>query len=402
MNDSIAIKVENVSKKYILQHPQKDKEGNETNELLALNNISFEIKKGERVGIVGSNGSGKSTLLKILAGVTKPTSGKVTMDGRVASILDIGAGFHPDLSGKENIFLNGQLLGFTKNEIAEKYIDIVVFSGIEKFIEEPVKNYSNGMYLRLAFSIMIHLDFDIYLLDEVMGVGDTEFQIKVNHYLEEQNKKKSVTYIFVSHNLTELNANCTSFCLLENGKIKNMGSKTIINNYITKSFDNFNHSLPVNSAEFDNDPVFENDFVQIEKVYASTDKDTNISWEKPLLLNCLIRFKHQATIDVAFGIEHLLGQELCYISSLHESNVSVNKTYQNEKVLISVTIAPYTIKEGKYNVTISIAINREILLFKPIKVFILQIAPPKIAIGILEASSSEMPIIQGEWNLKVV
>src|SRR5690606_19206903 len=131
--------------------------------------------KGENVGIIGPNGSGKSTLLKILAGVTKPTSGTVDINGRIASILDIGAGFHPELSGKENVFLNGQILGFAKSEIAPKYKEIVEFSGIGKYIDEPVKNYSNGMYLRLAFSIMVHLDFDIYLFDEVMSVGDAEF-----------------------------------------------------------------------------------------------------------------------------------------------------------------------------------------------------------------------------------
>lgn len=178
MSSEVAIRVENVSKRYHMRHPVTTDTEEETHELWALKDVSFEIKKGESVGIIGPNGSGKSTLLKILAGVTKPTSGKVEIFGRVASILDIGAGFHTELSGRENVFLNGQIHGFTKKEIAAKFDAIVEFSGIEKFIDEPVKNYSNGMYLRLAFSIMAHLDFDVYLLDEVLAVGDENFQNK--------------------------------------------------------------------------------------------------------------------------------------------------------------------------------------------------------------------------------
>lgn len=199
MNSDIAIKVENLSKCYTMRHPIKDEHGNDTHEHWALKAVSFEIKKGESVGIVGPNGSGKSTLLKILAGVTKPTSGSVKIRGKVASILDIGAGFHPDLSGRENVFLNGQIHGFSKKEIESNFNEIVAFSGIGKFIEEPVKNYSNGMYLRLAFSIMAHLDFDVYLLDEVLAVGDEEFIDKARDRIQTfsfQNK----TVISVYHN----------------------------------------------------------------------------------------------------------------------------------------------------------------------------------------------------------
>ena len=178
MMQDIAIKVNSLSKKYTLKHPIKDINGSLTNEHWALKDVTFQIKKGETVGIIGPNGSGKSTLLKILSGVTKPTNGSVEINGKVASILDIGAGFHQELSGRENVFLNGQLLGFSAKEIKAQYQKIVDFSGIGNFIEEPVKYYSNGMYLRLAFSILAHLDFDIYLFDEVMNVGDAEFMQK--------------------------------------------------------------------------------------------------------------------------------------------------------------------------------------------------------------------------------
>lgn len=192
-----AIIVENLSKVYHLQKPRVLEDGSMTHELKALDNVSFEIKKGESVGIIGPNGSGKSTLLKLLAGVAKPTSGKITINGRVASILDIGAGFHPELSGRENVFLNGQVHGFSRKEIQLKFDEIVEFSGIENFIDEPVKNYSNGMYLRLAFSIMAHLDFDLYLFDEVLSVGDECFREKVNILISKWKDKKTI--IIVSH-----------------------------------------------------------------------------------------------------------------------------------------------------------------------------------------------------------
>lgn len=195
MNSDIAIQVEGLSKCYTLHHATVDGKGASTRDFWALNDVSFEIRKGESVGIRGPNGSGKSTLLKILAGVTKPSAGKVTIRGRVASILDVGAGFHPELNGRENVFLNGQLLGFGRKEIESRLEEIVTFSGIGKFIEEPVKNYSNGMYLRLAFSIMAHLDFDVYLLDEVLSVGDAAFRSKISRKFNEL-KDKTVVYAF--------------------------------------------------------------------------------------------------------------------------------------------------------------------------------------------------------------
>jgi len=204
LNNDIAIKVENLSKVFPLRQPQEDENGNLVHEHWALKDVSFEIKKGESVGIIGPNGSGKSTLLKILAGVTKPTSGKITIKGKVASILDIGAGFHPELSGRENVFLNGQIHGFSKKEIEVKFDEIVAFSGIEKFIDEPVKNYSNGMYLRLAFSIMVHLDFDVYLLDEVLSVGDAEFRRKSQQRLYQLHSFQKKTIISVSHYMWEM------------------------------------------------------------------------------------------------------------------------------------------------------------------------------------------------------
>lgn len=226
MSSDIAIKVEHLTKLYDLQD-QKDGESTVT----ALDDVSFEIKKGESVGIIGPNGSGKSTLLKILAQVSPPSSGRIEINGRLASILEIGAGFHPELSGRENIFLNGEFLGFKRKQIHEKYDEIVAFSGIEAFINEPVKNYSNGMYLRLAFSIMAHLDFDIYLFDEVMSVGDAEFQQKAFEKVKKL-LDSDKTILLVSHNMNEV-LNLNWFLLLENGKLKSISShKKLLDEYI--------------------------------------------------------------------------------------------------------------------------------------------------------------------------
>jgi lipopolysaccharide transport system ATP-binding protein len=254
MSSAIAIKVSNLSKKYQLKHPVMDVSGNPTREHWALKDVSFEIKKGEAIGIIGPNGSGKSTLLKILSGITKPTSGFVEMTGRVASILDIGAGFHQELSGRENVFLNGQLLGFTSKEIKAQYNKIVEFSGIGAFIEEPVKNYSNGMYLRLAFSILAHLDFDIYLFDEVMSVGDASFIFKTKAKIKELTNKKK-TIILVSHNILEMTF-FDKVIEINNGTILNNGlEKDTLSKYILKSIDNSEISVNtkfVNRTDFTN------------------------------------------------------------------------------------------------------------------------------------------------------
>jgi len=234
MNSNLDVSAKSLSKNYVLKHLIKDAQGNIVREHKALQDISFEIKKGESVGIIGPNGSGKSTLLKILSGVTKPTSGNVEIVGRVASILDIGAGFHQELSGRENIFLNGKILGFSHKEIEQQFEQIIDFSGIGSYIEEPVKNYSNGMYLRLAFSILAQLDFDVYLFDEVMSVGDAEFIQKTRNKIN-QLRSKGKTLIIISHNQVELNQ-CNYIIELEQGRIKKMGSETeILSKYFLES-----------------------------------------------------------------------------------------------------------------------------------------------------------------------
>lgn len=205
-------------------------------EFWALKDINFSIKKGEVVGIIGSNGAGKSTLLKILSQITPPTEGEIILRGRVGSLLEVGTGFHPELTGRENIFLNGAILGMKRKEIAEKFDEIVEFAGIEKFLDTPVKYYSSGMYVRLAFSVAAHMDPDILLVDEVLAVGDAEFQKKCLGKMEDITKKEGRTIIFVSHNMAAIQRLCEKTIILSEGKIKEFGdTDDVIKKYLGNS-----------------------------------------------------------------------------------------------------------------------------------------------------------------------
>ncbi len=186
----------------------------------ALKDVNFDIMPGEVVGVIGRNGAGKSTLLKILTGITPPTTGEIKMHGRVASLLEVGTGFHPELTGRENIYLNGAILGMKKTEITAKFEEIVNFSGVEKFLDTPVKYYSSGMYVRLAFSVAAHMEPDILLVDEVLAVGDAEFQKKCLGKMEEVTKTSGRTILFVSHNMAAIKNLCRRSILIEKGGVK--------------------------------------------------------------------------------------------------------------------------------------------------------------------------------------
>jgi lipopolysaccharide transport system ATP-binding protein len=185
----------------------------------SLRDINFEIKKGDAVGIIGRNGAGKSTLLKILSKVTGPTTGSIKVKGRVASLLEVGTGFHPELTGKENVFLNGAILGMKRHEIKRKFDEIVAFSGVERYIDTPVKRYSSGMYVRLAFAVAAHLESEILIVDEVLAVGDTEFQKKCLGKMGEVSKGEGRTVLFVSHNMAAVKALCNKGIVLKNGML---------------------------------------------------------------------------------------------------------------------------------------------------------------------------------------
>ena len=238
MSNNTIIKAEGLSKHYLLNKnatPKSDTlfgnfiEGlkniknitqkKETEDFWALNDVSFEIQKGDRVGIIGRNGAGKSTLLKILSRITPPTKGRIEYSGRMASLLEVGTGFHGDLSGRENIYLNGSILGMTKHEIDRKFDEIVAFAEIEKFLDTPVKRYSSGMYVRLAFAVAANLESDILIVDEVLAVGDAAFQKKCLGKMNEVSKSDGKTILFVSHQLNTLQALCNKGIVLSKGEV---------------------------------------------------------------------------------------------------------------------------------------------------------------------------------------
>ncbi|WP_373547101.1 ABC transporter ATP-binding protein [Chamaesiphon sp.] len=258
MSDTV-VQVENLSKKYIIGHQKQEsyttlrdsitngakgllkpfqrdlsQVANSTSEeFWALKDVSFDIKQGDRVGIIGKNGAGKSTLLKILSRIVEPTSGQIKIKGRVASLLEVGTGFHPELTGRENIALNGAILGMSKVEIDRKFDEIVAFAEIEKFLDTPVKRYSSGMYVRLAFSVAAHLEPEILIVDEVLAVGDAQFQKKCMGKMEYIAEKEGRTILFVSHNISAIQRLCSSAVFLKEGKVFALGeSQKVVDFYL--------------------------------------------------------------------------------------------------------------------------------------------------------------------------
>ncbi|MEN0054057.1 MAG: polysaccharide ABC transporter ATP-binding protein [Mucilaginibacter sp.] len=209
----------------------------ESDVVWSLNNINFEVEQGDAVGIIGRNGAGKSTLLKILSRVTSPTTGSVKLKGRIASLLEVGTGFHPELTGRENIYLNGTILGMRKAEIKRKFDEIVDFSGVERYIDTPVKRYSSGMYVRLAFAVAAHLESEILIVDEVLAVGDAEFQKKCLGKMSDVSKGEGRTVLFVSHNMDAVTRLCTHAILLKKGFLTDFGlTNKIVDSYLRSDF----------------------------------------------------------------------------------------------------------------------------------------------------------------------
>lgn len=242
----IAISAKNIAKKYLLGSQASgslretfsgllnSREGQK--EFWALKDIDFEINQGDLVGIVGNNGAGKSTLLKILSRITPPTTGRIEINGRIASLLEVGTGFHPELTGRQNIFLNGAILGMKKPEIKSKLDEIIAFSGIEEFIDTPVKRYSSGMYVRLAFAVAAHLEPEILIIDEVLAVGDSEFQRKCIGKMESVSQGQGRTVLFVSHNMAIIQSLCQKGIYLKNGRIAATGDiRSVVQEYVAGS-----------------------------------------------------------------------------------------------------------------------------------------------------------------------
>ncbi len=261
----------------------------------SLRDLNFEINQGEAVGIIGRNGAGKSTLLKILSKITAPTTGRITGKGRIASLLEVGTGFHPELTGKENIYLNGAILGMRKHEITRKFDEIVEFAGVSRYINTPVKRYSSGMYVRLAFAVAAHLESEILIVDEVLAVGDAEFQKKCLGKMSEISKGEGRTVLFVSHNMQAIAELCKSGIVLENGSLAFNGTaQSSIDRYL-KNQNTLSNSYSIKS--FNDLPIF-------------THIDLEVTAKQPkqvLRINFIVNKSNMPPAFVTFGIKNSAG-----------------------------------------------------------------------------------------------
>ncbi len=265
--------------------PRPDDKDKEADSFWALKDVSFDLNQGEVLGVVGANGAGKSTLLKILSQITEPTEGEVRMRGRVASLLEVGTGFHPELSGRENVFLNGAVLGMSRKEIRAKFDEIVAFAEVEKFLDTPVKRYSSGMYVRLAFAVAAHLEPEILIVDEVLAVGDSAFQKKCLGKMSDV-ASAGRTVLFVSHNLSAVQRLCTAGLFLEKGRVQHVGKiETVLDAY-QRSFER-----PATSASAEGRPIAFLDW----QVSAGSAEDTHSCFSRD---DCTMTFRLQLTRSV--------------------------------------------------------------------------------------------------------
>jgi lipopolysaccharide transport system ATP-binding protein len=325
----------------------------------SLKDINFEIQQGDAVGIIGRNGAGKSTLLKVLSRVTAPTSGGVKVKGRIASLLEVGTGFHPELTGRENIYLNGAILGMRKKEIAQKFDEIVDFAGVERYIDTPVKKYSSGMYVRLAFAVAAHLDTEILIVDEVLAVGDAEFQKKCLGKMGEVSKGEGRTILFVSHNMNAISQLCNQGILLNKGKVEVEGkTKECIKTYLQNS------NLSESTYWINSDNSYSNPYFVIKRV-ALVDKNIQVLQErfvdKNSELNILIEGELKDSIN-ALKIGYELFDE---DQNILFTSLSTDETPDNWPVLtkgmncLKTKIPLELLKPGKYIVSIHLSLHAQ-------------------------------------------
>jgi lipopolysaccharide transport system ATP-binding protein len=313
----------------------------------SLKDINFEIEQGDAVGIIGRNGAGKSTLLKILSKVTAPTTGKISGKGRIASLLEVGTGFHPELSGRENIFLNGAILGMRKKEIQRKLEEIVDFAGIERYLDTPVKRYSSGMYVRLAFAVAAHLESEILIVDEVLAVGDAEFQKKCLGKMGEVSKGEGRTVLFVSHNMDSIMRLCNSVIYLKNGMISSTGKTDLVcNKYLS------NEIKTSSSYKWSLEKAPGNNFIKLESVkIVQQDSTENFNVNITQNIGVQINFEVYGQIEnYIFGI-NLYNNHNIHILSSHDNQ---NNIYQKGNNSITAWIPGNFLSEGLHTISVAL------------------------------------------------
>lgn len=355
--NQVAISVKGISKKYTIG---KRKDGSlrgtlavlfsggksSTQDFWALKDVSFDIKRGDVVGIIGKNGAGKSTVLKVLSQITRPTQGKIEINGRVASLLEVGTGFHPELTGRENVYLNGTILGMTRKEVAEKFDEIVAFSGIEKFIDTPVKHYSSGMYVRLAFAVAAHLEPEILIIDEVLAVGDAEFQKKCLGKMKDV-AGEGRTVIFVSHDLGAVRQLCNKGILMQNGtKIFEGEIDSVIEKYNANTFVDAKLEYDFSDTSTRN---FGNHFVTFNRVIF--DKKQYSSKDSITILTDFIVNNESIKNDIIHLNIYITDQLNNIIYHINTMNIGYDKTY-NDTNSVCIHIPELNLVAGLYNVNL--------------------------------------------------
>ncbi|MEQ8414718.1 MAG: ABC transporter ATP-binding protein [Imperialibacter sp.] len=311
----------------------------------SLKDISFDIKQGDSVGIIGRNGAGKSTLLKVLSHVTSPTTGVVKVKGRIASLLEVGTGFHPELTGRENIFLNGAILGMSKLEIKSKFDEIVDFSGVERYIDTPVKRYSSGMYVRLAFAVAAHLESEILIVDEVLAVGDAEFQKKCLGKMGHISKGEGRTVLFVSHNMSAVTNLCTQGIVLRNGQMEFNGS---IQGAMQSYLQQFSESQTQVNYTPETGPGNESARLLMAKVSGAKKKDV-LRINESLLLEFELAVNKQFSgecLDITYHLVDELGN-LVFVATT-DSHIDCKGKF---KTAASCVIPPNLMNTGIYNIS---------------------------------------------------
>ncbi len=313
----------------------------------SLRDINFEIEQGDSVGIIGRNGAGKSTLLKILSRVTAPTTGSVKVKGRIASLLEVGTGFHPDLSGRDNIFLNGAILGMRKAEIARKFDEMVDFAGVERYIDTPVKRYSSGMYVRLAFAVAAYLESEILIVDEVLAVGDAEFQKKCLGKMGEVSKGEGRTILFVSHNINAIKNLCSKGLLLQNGNLLiSSGISNVINTYVSSIHKKHSWS-GVDGDE--NIKIVESFIKPFHQKIDEMKMYTKDEFEVGLILEV---YKEQKDVVIGFN---LLSNDSSPLVRTFYNDFNEHMGLSKGRHLITFRIPPYFLANGVYKLNFDIA-----------------------------------------------
>lgn len=361
-------------------------------EIFALKDMNFEVKQGEVLGIIGANGAGKSTLLKILSRVTAPTTGSIKIKGRIGSLLEVGTGFHPELTGLENIYLNGAILGMRRWEIDKKLDEIIDFSGVEKFIDTPVKRYSSGMYVRLAFAVAAHLDPEILIVDEVLAVGDAEFQKKCLGKMGDISEKEGRTVLFVSHNMGAVRKLCNRVIMLENGMKTSEGtSEDMVYNYLNKKYSNVDQRI-----SFSDHLIAPEELEIFEVKYKSTDELPASTFEifNEYYIDLRVKLhKYAHDYRVGLAILDLYGNA---VMSLVDWKLSFTEVSDTAGKHLVIRIKYFnTLSPGKYRVLINV---------KKGGVLVDEINAPEIVViekFLGERTKAHKGLIQGQYSYEI-